>query len=81
MSASPSQLIERLVQQRVAVHLKDGRQIAGRLSGCDEHLNLVLEEAHETSTEARRRLGRVVLRGSNIISLTADGGAPARGIP
>ena len=69
----PVQLLERLQQQSVTVRLKDRRQLAGKLIGCDEHMNIVLDEALETTPEMTRRLGRVVLRGSNLLSLHAPG--------
>lgn len=77
--SSPAQVLERAVQQRVELRLKDNRTISGRLLGVDEHLNLVLDEAEERSAEQSRRLGRVVLRGSSVVSLSAPTGAvPAR---
>jgi small nuclear ribonucleoprotein len=81
MSSSPTGVIERVVNQRVVLLLKDGRQFAGRLLGLDEHLNLVLDETEETRDDARRRLGRVVVRGSNVVSLHAPGGPAAPGAP
>lgn len=79
MSSSPTGLLERLVQQRVVLLLKDGRQFAGRLVGLDDHLNLVLDEAEETRDDARRRLGRVVVRGSNVVSVLAPGASAPGG--
>lgn len=78
MSNPPTSVLDRLVQQRVVLQLKDGRQLSGRLVGSDEHLNLVLEETEERAAEVTRRLGRVVLRGSNIVSLNAPAGAPTK---
>ncbi|HEV2428447.1 MAG TPA: LSM domain-containing protein [Thermoplasmata archaeon] len=78
MSASPAALLERILNQRVTLRLKDERDLAGTLVGLDEHLNLVLDEAAETSSTTRKRLGRIVVRGSNVITLRADGSAPAR---
>ncbi len=71
MAASPAQLVERLLQQRVSLVLKDDRRMTGRLAGCDEHMNLVLDDAHESTAEVTRRLGRIVLRGSNVVSITS----------
>lgn len=75
MAAAPSQLVDRLVQQRITLVLKDRRELTGKLLGCDEHMNLVLDEAQETTASLSRRLGRIVLRGSNVVSLSAPGGA------
>ncbi len=77
MAEGPVPLLERLLEVRVTLLLKDTRQLSGRLTGIDEHLNLVLDDASETTAEVSRRLGRVVLRGSNVVTLHApDATAP-----
>ncbi len=75
MPEGPVPLLERLVDARVTLLLKDSRQLTGRLVGIDEHLNLVMEDASETTSEVTRRLGRVVLRGSNVVTLNAPDAA------
>lgn len=76
MTDAPTHLLERVVHQRVTLTLKDSRQLTGRLLGVDEHMNLVLDDADEATSEVTRHLGRVVLRGSNVVSLNApQGGA------
>ncbi|MGD0258117.1 MAG: LSm family protein [Thermoplasmata archaeon] len=75
MVDTPSTLVERLLGQRVTLTLKDTRQMVGTLLGVDEHLNLVLDNADETTTEVSRHLGRVVLRGSNVVTLHAPQGS------
>ncbi len=77
MAEGPTQLLERLADQRVTLLLKDGRQLSGTLLGTDEHMNLVLDDTSETATDRTRHLGRVVLRGSNVVSVHAPQGAPA----
>ncbi len=74
MPDGPLTLVERLVEQRVGLRLKDAREIEGKLLGSDEHLNLVLDDATEKAAEASRHLGRVVVRGSNVVALYAPGG-------
>lgn len=76
--STPTGLLERVVDQRVSLRLKDSRELAGRLLGLDDHMNLVLDEVEETSAEGSRRLGRVLVRGSNVISLTASAGLPPK---
>jgi small nuclear ribonucleoprotein (snRNP)-like protein len=77
MAAGPIPLLERVVQQRVTLVLKDTRQLTGKLLGLDEHMNLVLDDTDESTAEVTRHLGRVVLRGSNVVVLHAPqaGGA------
>jgi small nuclear ribonucleoprotein len=78
MGAPPAAVMERVLQRRVTLQLKDSRILSGRLLGIDEHLNLVLDETEETTKEMTRRLGRIVLRGSNVISLNAPDGATGK---
>jgi small nuclear ribonucleoprotein len=53
--------------------LKDGRILEGRLEGSDEYMNMVLEETTETATDGEaRRLGSVILRGSNVVSISVS---------
>jgi small nuclear ribonucleoprotein (snRNP)-like protein len=71
----PSHLLDKVLQQRVTLLLKDTRQLTGKLLGVDEHLNLVLDDADEATAERTRHLGRVVLRGSSVVSLHAPPGS------
>jgi small nuclear ribonucleoprotein len=80
MTEQPTHLLERVIQQRVTLVLKDGRQLTGKLLGFDDHMNLVLDDASETTPEVSRHLGRVVLRGSNVVTMHAPQG-PARPPP
>jgi small nuclear ribonucleoprotein len=66
----PLSVLEKSVNQRITLLLKDKRVLEGKLTGYDEHMNLVLEDCEETVDDARRRLGKVVLRGSNLVSIS-----------
>ena len=74
MTDGPTHLLDRLLQQRVTLTLKDARRLTGKLIAADEHMNLVLDDAEETTAELTRHLGKVVLRGSNVVSLNAPQG-------
>jgi small nuclear ribonucleoprotein len=74
----PAHVVERLLQHRVTLELKDTRTLSGKLVGVDEHMNLVLEEAEERTSEVSRHLGRVVVRGSNVVTLNAPQGAAGK---
>ncbi len=78
MVEAPTHLLERVLQQRVTLVLKDSRQLTGKLLGLDEHMNLVLDDADESTAEVTRHLGRVVLRGSNVVTLHAPQGATTK---
>lgn len=66
----PQNLLEKSLEKNITVVLKDGRSINGRLSGFDEYMNMVIEEAEEKIGEERRRLGTLILRGNNVVSIT-----------
>ncbi|HTT72563.1 MAG TPA: LSM domain-containing protein [Thermoplasmata archaeon] len=78
MAELPTRLLDRMLEQRVTLQLKDGRRLTGRLVGADEHLNVVLDDTDEVTEERARHLGRCVLRGSNVVSLNAPGGAAGK---
>jgi small nuclear ribonucleoprotein len=66
----PLDVLEKAVNQKLLLLLKDGRHIEGKLQGYDEYMNLVLDEVEETKDETKRRLGRIILRGSNVVSIS-----------
>ena len=67
----PLALLEKTVDKRISLLLKDGRVLEGKLTGYDEYMNMVLEEVTEkTVTAEERRLGTVVLRGNNVVSIS-----------
>jgi small nuclear ribonucleoprotein (snRNP)-like protein len=78
MVDAPPHLLERVMQQRVTLVLKDARELTGRLLAADEHMNLVLDDAEERTSEVTRHLGRVLLRGSNVVTLHAAQGVPSK---
>ena len=66
----PLDVLEKSVNQKVSLLLKDGRHIEGKLLGFDEYMNLVLDEVEESKDEIKKRLGRIILRGSNVVSVS-----------
>jgi small nuclear ribonucleoprotein len=67
----PLALMEKSLDKRVSLLLKDSRVLEGKLTGYDEFMNMVLEETSERTAGAdERRLGTVVLRGSNVVSIS-----------
>ena len=67
--AMPLNILERHTNKIVMLTLKDGRTLEGKLTGFDEYMNMILEDAEETKDEKVRRLGTVVLRGNNIVTI------------
>ena len=68
--ALPLDVLEKALNQKLALLLKDGRIIEGKLSGYDEYMNMVLSDVEETFEETKRRLGTIILRGNNVVSIS-----------
>lgn len=65
----PLALMEKTLNKKVSLLLKDNRVLEGKLTGYDEYMNMVLEETEERTVEQTRRLGMVILRGNNVVSI------------
>lgn len=59
MSGRPLDVLEDALQSTVSVHLKDGEEFTGVLTGYDQHMNLVIEESEDTT----------VIRGDNVVTI------------
>ena len=68
--ALPLDVLEKSLNQKLTLLLKDGRLIYGNLSGYDEYMNMVLEDVEETNDDVKRRLGTIILRGNNVVSIS-----------
>ena len=68
--ALPLNVLEKTINQKLSLLLKDGRVLEGKLVGFDDYMNMVLEDTDEFREEGQRRLGTVILRGNNIISIS-----------
>ena len=66
----PIDLLENSINRVITLLLKDGRILEGRLSGFDQYMNVALEDTREEREEGERRLGKVVVRGNNIVSIS-----------
>jgi small nuclear ribonucleoprotein len=67
----PLNVLEKSINKKISLLLKDNRTLVGKLTGFDEYMNMVLEETEETSSENQvRRLGTVILRGNNVVSIS-----------
>lgn len=67
--ALPLDLLEKALNTRMTLTLKDGRVMEGTLVGYDQYMNLVLEGAEEHGAGGDRTLGTIVLRGNNLVSI------------
>jgi len=68
MSEMTTQILEESLGKIVLVRLKGGKSLRGRLKGFDQHLNLVLEDADDTTdSDSVKKLGVIIVRGDNVI--------------
>ncbi|MDD7423595.1 MAG: LSM domain-containing protein [Candidatus Methanomethylophilaceae archaeon] len=66
----PLTVLEKSLNKRISLLLKDGRVLEGKLLEFDEYMNMSLEETTETTAaQEERRLGTVILRGNNVVSI------------
>ena len=69
----PLNALDKSLNRKVHLLLKDRRVLEGTLQGYDEHMNLVLDKTEETDAEGnRRKIGTIVVRGSNVVSINRD---------
>jgi len=68
--ALPLDVLEKSLNQKLSLLLKDGRVIEGKLTGYDEYMNMVLVDVEETLEDNKRRLGTIILRGNNVVSIS-----------
>ena len=60
MSGRPLDVLEEALGETVTVQLKGGEVYEGELSGYDQHMNLVIAEAEDTT----------IIRGDNVVSIS-----------
>lgn len=65
----PLKILEKSVNRKLNLLLKDGRVLEGKLIGFDDYMNLVLEDTEERIEENVRKIGTVVLRGNNVVTI------------
>ncbi|TFG31883.1 RNA-binding protein [Candidatus Thorarchaeota archaeon] len=72
-SGKPMELLQTSIGSQVLVELKGKKIIRGKLRGFDTHLNLILEDAEEISTDAEtneqtiQQVDTVIVRGDNVV--------------
>ena len=65
----PLNVLEKSINKRLQLLLKDNRILEGKLVGYDDYMNMVLEDTEETKEDNVRRVGTVVLRGNNVVTI------------
>ena len=63
----PFDILGNSTDKRILIRLKSGEMITGTLKAFDQHINILLEDAELTGGKDALRLGKVLVRGDNII--------------
>ncbi len=63
----PFEVLSRNIGTSVTVRLKGSKNIVGTLLGYDPHWNISLAEAQEYREDQTVQLGKVILRGNNVL--------------
>ena len=53
--------------KKIKIGIKSGEMITGTLKAFDQHINILLEEAELNGEKDSLKLGKVLVRGDNII--------------
>ena len=74
MADEISTLMLKNKNKKVLLRLRNSKTVTGILKNFDIHMNLTLENAEETDDGKIRQVGKILLRGDNIlvISLPTD---------
>ncbi len=54
----------------VLLRLRNNKTVQGVLKDFDIHMNLTLENAEDVSEDSKKQLGKVLLRGDNILAIS-----------
>jgi small nuclear ribonucleoprotein len=66
----PINVLEKSLNTQITLLLKDSRLLDGKLVGYDDYMNMVLEDVEENKDGNIKRLGTVILRGNNVITIS-----------
>ncbi len=70
MSYEISTLMNKSKDKVVLIRLRNSKTIQGILKDFDIHMNLTLEDAEDTSDEKPEKLGKILIRGDNILFIS-----------
>jgi len=76
----PLELVDKCIDSRIWIIMKDETEVCGILRGYDEYVNMVLDDVteYEVGLDGKRttKLDSILLSGSNI-AILVPGGSPA----
>ena len=72
MSYEISTLMNNTKDKLVTLKLRNTNTIQGILKEFDIHMNMTLEDAEDVSAEKPEKLGKILIRGDNILTISMD---------
>ncbi|MEM2713665.1 MAG: LSM domain-containing protein [Candidatus Pacearchaeota archaeon] len=67
----PLDLLNKSKGKEIIIHLKNDRQIVGKLVAFDIHINIVLDDTREIENgEVKKKLGLAFIRGDTILYIS-----------
>ncbi len=70
MADEISTLMSNSKNKSVLLRLRNNKTIKGNLLDFDVHMNLTLDDAEDVTDEKPEKLGKILLRGDNILSVS-----------
>lgn len=69
----PLVVLQRAINKKVSVRLKNEAEYRGRMSNVDSYMNLILEDAEEFNGSTHlANYGKVVIRGNNVLFIRLE---------
>jgi small nuclear ribonucleoprotein (snRNP)-like protein len=63
--------LQKLLNTRVVVHVRDGRKLSGTLTQYDEYMNMLLEDVDETMRDKpANKYKLLVIKGGNVQAIS-----------
>ena len=70
MADEISTLMNKNKNKSVLLRLRNNKTVQGSLVDFDVHMNLTLNDAEDLSEEQPKKLGKILLRGDNILAIS-----------
>ena len=72
MADEISNLMNKNKHKSILLRLRNNKTVKGQLLDFDVHMTLTLENAEDISENKSQKLGKILLRGDNILAISLD---------
>ena len=70
MADEISNLMNKNKNKSILLRLRNNKTVKGNLLDFDVHMNLTLEDVEDVSEDKSQKLGKILLRGDNILAIS-----------